>query len=57
MFVLQIYTDENHALSGVREHLYNTLENFLGKDCFRPSIEELYYHIKKKKDLDELAYL
>ncbi|XP_076028317.1 dipeptidyl peptidase 10 isoform X2 [Oratosquilla oratoria] len=57
LFRQMSYSDENHGLQGVRKHLYTTMNNFLA-DCFRPTIEELYDHIKKKKkDIDEIGYL
>ena len=34
MFQTQVYPDENHALSGVKTHLYNTMETFWD-DCFQ----------------------
>lgn len=52
----QTYADENHGLAGVKEHLYKTMNKFLA-DCYRPTIKELYVHIKKKKDLEEIGYL
>ena len=53
----QTYADENHGLTNVKEHLYRTLDKFLA-DCFRPSIPELYFLIKKKKkDVEEIGYL
>ncbi|KAF2361263.1 Dipeptidylpeptidase IV N-terminal domain, partial [Trinorchestia longiramus] len=56
LFRQMTYSDEGHKLWGVAEHFYRTLETFLA-DCFRPSVEEIYYHIKKKKELEEIAYV
>ncbi|MPC55024.1 Venom dipeptidyl peptidase 4 [Portunus trituberculatus] len=54
---LYTYADENHGLTNVKEHLYRTLDKFLA-DCFRPTIPELYFLIKKKKkDVEEIGYL
>ena len=41
-FFLQFYPDEDHYLSGVKVHLYESVTNFLGK-CFAkydPVVEE-----------------
>lgn len=56
LFQQMTYADENHGLAGVKEHLYKTMNKFLA-DCYRPTIKELYVHIKKKKDLEEIGYL
>ncbi|XP_047736986.1 venom dipeptidyl peptidase 4 isoform X1 [Hyalella azteca] len=56
LFRQMTYSDEGHRLLGVKEHFYKTLEMFIS-DCFRPSVEEIYYHIKKKKELEEIAYV
>lgn len=54
---MQNYADENHGLTDVKEHLYRTLDKFLA-DCYRPTIRELYFLIKKKKkDVEEIGYL
>jgi dipeptidyl-peptidase-4 len=34
LFRQQSYPDESHGLSGVRPHLYHSLENFLFEECF-----------------------
>ncbi|KAG0713884.1 Venom dipeptidyl peptidase 4 [Chionoecetes opilio] len=57
LFQQMTYADENHGLTDVKEHLYRTLDKFLA-DCYRPTIRELYFLIKKKKkDLEEIGYL
>ncbi|XP_050712996.1 inactive dipeptidyl peptidase 10-like isoform X2 [Eriocheir sinensis] len=57
LFQQMTYADENHGLTDVREHLYRTLDKFLA-DCYRPTIRELYFLIKKKKkDVEEIGYL
>ncbi|XP_045111880.1 inactive dipeptidyl peptidase 10-like isoform X1 [Portunus trituberculatus] len=57
LFQQMTYADENHGLTNVKEHLYRTLDKFLA-DCFRPTIPELYFLIKKKKkDVEEIGYL
>ncbi|XP_014241901.1 inactive dipeptidyl peptidase 10 [Cimex lectularius] len=35
----QIYPDENHSLSGVKKHLYRSLENFFN-NCFRKQVPQ-----------------
>ena len=34
IFQMQVYPDENHALSGVSLHLYNRMESFWN-ECFQ----------------------
>ncbi|XP_066974169.1 dipeptidyl peptidase 4 isoform X3 [Macrobrachium rosenbergii] len=54
-FQQMTYADENHGLTGVKEHLYRTMGRFLS-ECYRPSLKELYVLIKKrKKDLEEIV--
>ncbi|XP_069158727.1 venom dipeptidyl peptidase 4 isoform X2 [Procambarus clarkii] len=57
LFQQMTYADENHGLTGVKAHLYRTMNKFLS-DCYRPSIKELYFLIKKKKtEIEEIGYL
>ncbi|CAL4066477.1 unnamed protein product, partial [Meganyctiphanes norvegica] len=56
LFRQMTYADENHGLSGVKEHLYTTMNNFLA-DCYRPSVAEIHYFVKKKKDIEDIGYL
>ncbi|XP_071527492.1 dipeptidyl peptidase 4 isoform X2 [Panulirus ornatus] len=57
LFQQMTYADENHGLTGVKEHLYHTMDKFLA-DCYRPTIRELYFLIKKKKkEIEEIGYL
>lgn len=37
MYILQIYPDESHSLSGVKKHLYRSMANFLD-DCYRKQV-------------------
>nr|XP_053643640.1 dipeptidyl peptidase 4-like [Cherax quadricarinatus] len=57
LFQQMTYADENHGLTGVKEHLYRTMNKFLS-ECYRPTIKELYFLIKKKKkEIEEIGYL
>ena len=51
----QIYTDEQHALSGgnTQRHLYNTLEDFLLQCYGQPSQLEAHTQEPTEKDAEE----
>lgn len=45
LFDQQIYTDESHLLSGVRNHLFRTMTKFFD-DCFKRSVSFEFIYFK-----------